>query len=269
MLPKRDYSFLAPLKEHAEAIPLLKIGVAPTPDFTLFSLSNLIEFLRHAADESDFSRQLYCSWELLSHNMNSIRSSCGFEVTPTKLFDDPNNYDYIVIHGGLLHSRTPIPAQLYQFILDVKEAGVPLVGLCSGQFLLAELGLLDGKKCAVHFSHEAAMREMFPDITPVTTVPFVTDGPYITCPGGLAALNLAMALVSEHCGISRGNKVLHYLMADCSLEEVSESLLKSDDPALRCGDRRVIRAVGLMHQKICETVSVADIAGQVGVTTGN
>ncbi|TFH40226.1 MAG: helix-turn-helix domain-containing protein [Lysobacterales bacterium] len=266
MTHKRNYDFLGPLKPRPQTRPLLRIGIAPTPDFTLFSLSNLVEFLLHSADESDFSRQLYCSWTLLSHNTDKIRSSCGFEIIPTELFSDPMAFDYVVIHGGLLHSKTPIPDELYEYILEVRRRDVPLIGLCSGQFLFAELGLLNGRRCAVHFSHEIAVRKLFPEVIPVTTEPFVKDGPFITCPGGLATLNLAMALVSEHCGVSRTNKVLHYFMADNGLTQARGSLLNSGEPALSCNDNRVTRAVGLMHQKNFETTSVAEIAHHVGTT---
>ena len=252
MAHKRDYSFLGPLKPSPPIKPLLRIGIAPTPDFTLFSLSNLVEFLRHAADESDFSRQLYCSWSLLSHNFDKIRSSCGFEITPNELFGDPSVPLTILSSTvGCYILKPPYPMSFTQFILEVMRHNVPLIGLCSGQFLFAELGLMNGRKCAVHFSHEMAVRKLFPEVIPVTTKPFVKDGSFITCPGGLATLSLAMALVSAHCGISRVNKVLHYFMADSSMEEVQELLLNGKEPSLNCTDRRVTRAVGLMHQSSC------------------
>ncbi|WP_175687669.1 hypothetical protein [Burkholderia anthina] len=54
---------------------------------------------------------------------------------------------------------------------------------------------------------------------PVTDAPVVVDGGFITCPGGLAGINLAMLLVDQHCGKTRSHKALHYLMADCGFEE--------------------------------------------------
>ena len=146
---RRDYSLLAPRKERPGVEPLLRIGIAPTQDFTLFALANLVEFLRHAADEMDYSRQVYCSWKVLSHNRDAVRSSCGFEVAPTGLYCDEERFDYVVILSGLLQSEARIPDQFYEFILDVRRREVPLIGLCAGQFRLAELGLLDGRKCAV------------------------------------------------------------------------------------------------------------------------
>ena len=263
---RRNYAFLAPKNDRPDVEPLLRIGIAPTPDFTLFALANLVEFLRHAADERDYSRQVYCSWKILSPKLGTIRSSCGFEVVPTGLYDDADRFDYVVILAGLLQSRARIPEELYRYILDLRRRDVPLIGLCAGQFLLAELGLLDGRKCAVHFIHEVAVRKLFPQVIPITTEPFVRDGPFITCPGGFATLHLAKWLVTEHCGISRSHKVLHYWNTGGASGDVSGPLVDLGDPGMSCNDSRVRKAVGLMHQQSIETLSVEEIAQRVGTT---
>ncbi|WP_322093872.1 GlxA family transcriptional regulator [Paraburkholderia bannensis] len=260
-----DYSFLAPTKAPPDIQPQLKVAIAPTPGFTLMSLACFVEFLRLSSDESDFSRQIYCSWDLVSHDVNPIKASCGFPITPTKLFGDPKEYDYVVIHGGLLHGNNEIPPELYQFIRDAIAANVPIIGLCTGQFVLAELGLLDGKQCAVHFSLAAALRQNFPDVVAVTDVPFVSDGGFITCPGGLASINLAMHLVTSSCGKLRTQKALHYLMAGRGFDEIQE-MREDPEIGLKCLDQRVVNAVGMMRQKIFEDSSLCEIAKGVGTT---
>ena len=221
---RRDYSFLAPRKKPLDIEPPLRVGIAATPDFTLMSLSCIVEFLRLASDETDFSRQIYCSWSLLSHDMENIRASCGFEITPTATFDDPTNYDYVVVQGGILHSSLEVPDALYNFVLDAVRKNVPVVGVCTGQFVMAELGLMSGRRCAVPSAMEPIMRELFPDVITVTDAPVVRDGPYLTCPGGITAINLAMALVGDHCGASRVNKALNTLLANQVFDEVHSKI---------------------------------------------
>ena len=143
---------------------------------------------------------------------------------------------------------------------------MPLIGLCAGQFRLAELGLLDGRRCAVHFIHEAAVKKLFPDVIAVTAEPFVRDGPYITCPGGFATLHLAKWLVTEHCGLSRSHKVLHYWHTGGGVDDVRPSPSDLGDPGMSCNDSRVRKAVALMHQESSETVSVEAVAQRVGTT---
>lgn len=266
MRADRDYSFLAPRKLPPDIRPPLSVGIAPTPDFTLLSLACFVESLRHAADESDFSRQIYCSWSLLSHDDQALRSSCGFEIAPTGVYGNPSDYDYLVVHGGILHSQAAVPVALYEFVMKAVDLGVPVIGLCTGQFVLAELGLLNGRQCAVHFSLEEAMRRRFPEIIPITDAPIVRDGPFISCPGGLAAINLAMSLISTHCGDARVHKVLHYFMAERGFDEMVDSLEAEDALALNCPDRRVVKAVGLMRQHTIDPSGVETIARQVGTT---
>lgn len=124
---------------------------------------------------------------------------------------------------------------------------MPIVGLCTGQFVLAELGLLDGKRCAVHFSLAAAMKQSFPDVIGVSDLPVVVDGGYITCPGGLASINLAMHLVTARCGQLRTQKALHYLMADGGFDQMKREQQDLDVSA-RCMVPRVINAVSLMRK---------------------
>ena len=263
---QRSYSFLAPRRNPPGVEPLLRIGISVSGDFTLFALANLVEFLRHAADEMDYSRQRYCSWKILSHNRQPIRSSCGFEVVPTALYKDEERFDYVVILSGLLQSPTPVPNELYEFILELRRRDMPLIGLCAGQFRLAELGLLDGRKCAVHFIHEVAVKKLFPEVIPITTEPVVRDGAYITCPGGFATLHLAKWLVTEYCGVSRSHKVLHYWHTGGGFGDISERLADPGEPGMSCHDSRVRKAVALMHQESIEIVSVSEIAQRVGTT---
>ncbi len=268
IINKGNYQNLLPQKAPPKNTSVaLKVGIVLPPNFTLMSLSCFVEFLRLASDEQDFSRQIYCSWSLLSHDYQAISASCGFSVEPTALFDDKDaEYDYIIVHGGTLHSNRDIPLALYQFIDRQYQKGIPIAGLCTGPFILAEMGLMDHRQCAVHFSLEQVMREQFPNVIPVTDEPIVQDGPFITCPGGLSSLNLAARLVSDYCGQIRANKSLHYFMADPSVIEHKKNIHNINDTSLDCIDRRVKKAASLMHQQLAGDDNLLTIANAVGVS---
>ncbi|ATN37270.1 AraC family transcriptional regulator (plasmid) [Rhizobium sp. ACO-34A] len=261
---QRDYSQLGPSKAAPEVISPLRVGIVVTPNFTLMPLACLTDFLRLAGDEGDFSRRIYCDWDLLSHDLEPVTSSCGLEMKPTRTYPDPREYDFIVVHGGILHGDHRTPRELYDFIVEAARLGVPVAGNCSGSFLLAEAGLLSGKRCAVHFSLAGPLRQNFPDIIPITDVPVVADGNIITCPGGLASIKLAMYLVSGACGESRAHKAVHYLLGDHGFEK--EGTIEQQDLGMKCEDRRVVNAIGLMRQKMYELCSIAEIAAGVGTS---
>jgi transcriptional regulator GlxA family with amidase domain len=266
MVERIDYQWIGPKMAPPDIVPPLRVGIIPTPDFTLMSFSCLVEYLRLAADESDFSRQVYCTWSLLSTDDKPLISSSGFAMLPTADMSNLDQYDFLVFHGGTMHSAKPIPQYIYDAIQQAVDKKIPIVGLCTGQFLLAEMGLLDGRKCAVHFSLEPLLRKHFPRVLPISDRPVVEDGPYITCPGGLASLNLATRLVAKTCGVSRVEKVLHYLMADKKSIFDGNSGLDQAFIGEHCQDRRVVNAIGIMRQRMYERCDIAEIADQVGTT---
>jgi len=105
----------------------------------------------------------------------------------------------------------------------------------------------------------------FPAVHGVTDASVVQDGGFITCPGGLAAINLAAHLVASHCGAVRSHKALHYLMADRGFDEI-QAMGRDTEIGLHCPDRRVVHAVGLMRQWSYAAGSVASIAKNAGTS---
>lgn len=266
MTRRNDYSLIGPSKAPPEIVTPLKVAIIPTPDFTLMSLSCLVEFLRLAADESDFSRPIYCSWSILSEDRQPIVSSSGLSLAATGHIAEATDHDVVVFHGGLLHSPRPMPDYIYRCIDQAMHSDVQIVGLCTGQFLLAEMGLMDQRRCAVHFSLESTLRKHFPQVIPITDEQVVEDGRFITCPGGLAAIGLGMRLVERYCGASRAAKVLHYLLADRTALLGGTSRADSSFIGEHCQDRRVVNAIGIMRQRMYDRCDIAEIANQVGIS---
>jgi transcriptional regulator GlxA family with amidase domain len=77
--------------------------------------------------------------------------------------------------------------------------GTVIAGVSGGPYILARAGLLAGRRCTVHWEHEPAFREAFPQLV-VEGGLYVIDGPRITCAGGTAGLDLAVELIGRHHG---------------------------------------------------------------------
>ena len=98
-------------------------AVVLAPDFTLLPFAGFIDAMRHAADEDDRSRQIYCRWALLSFDEAPIRSSCGLQAVPWRRFDGPGRYDYVIVVGGLLSSMAEADPRLLAFVRAAAAAG--------------------------------------------------------------------------------------------------------------------------------------------------
>lgn len=245
--------------------PDIRLAFVLTPAFTILPLAGFIDSVRHSADESDRSRQIFCTWEVLSNDLTPVTSSSGLSITPWKTFRDAGAYDYLVIVGGLLDQLHLIHPETLEFLKEQHRNGVKLVGLCTGSFTIAMAGLLKGKRAAIHAHHRPEFVEMFPGSLPVENELYVSDGGILTCPGGTAAIDLAVEILIEHCGRSRGMKGLTALVVDEHRASHEIGRLPYQDLE-ECGNWRVEQAVKIMRQKLREPDTTTRLAEMLGST---
>src|SRR5262245_20465608 len=148
--------------------PRMRVGFVLTPRFTLTAYAGFADALRLAADDGDRSRQIDCQWETLGDPRRPMVSSCGAGVQATAELADPERFDYVVVVGGLLHGGQKVQPGTYPFLRAASRAGVNLVGLCTGSFVLARAGLLDGYAACVNWFHREDFLAEFPRHTVVT-----------------------------------------------------------------------------------------------------
>ncbi len=123
-------------------------------------------------------------------------------------------YDYIVVVGGLIGEGSNLAPEMVRFLQDQAAAGVPLVGLCTGVFILQEAGLLKGYRCCVHWFHHQDFLDRFANEHPVSDQIFVVDRDRLTCSGGHGAAHMAAYIVARHIGDAAVAKSLNIMMID-------------------------------------------------------
>ncbi|MEM9846111.1 MAG: DJ-1/PfpI family protein [Pseudomonadota bacterium] len=245
--------------------PDIRLAFVLTPGFTILPLAGFIDAVRHSADEGDRSRQIFCTWEVIANDLQPVTSSAGLSITPWKTFHESGTYDYLVVVGGLIDQLHLISSETLEFVAEQYREGVKLIGLCTGSFAIAMAGLLDGKRAAIHAHHRPEFLAMFPNILPVENELYVSDGGIVTCPGGTAAIDLAVEILIEHCGRSRGMKGLTALVVDEHRAAHEVGRLPFQDLE-DCGNWRVEQAVKIMRQKLRDPDTTARLAQMLGST---
>ncbi len=242
----------------------LRIGFILSPKFTLLAFSAFVDTLRLAADEGDRSRPIDCSWTVLSHDMQPIQASCGVEIHPTAQLSDPAAIDFLVVVGGLLDSP-PLHTELQHYIRHSATMGVALIGICTGSFVLAQLGLLYGFQACVSWFHVSEFKRRFPTIRTTSADLFTIDRQRITCAGGASVVHLAAHLISNRGGQTQAKKALRILIAQESLSFQNAQPL----PLLgsNTSDQRVRKAVLMMERSLSSPLSTEFIAHQVHVSS--
>lgn len=241
----------------------LRVAFLLADRFTLSAFANFVDVLRLAADEADHSRPILCDWSVLSDTQESVRSSCGVRVQPDTRLRQAERYDYIVVVGGLIGESAGLDPEAQAFLRRQAALGTPLVGLCTGVFILQELGLLKGYRCCVSWFHHQDFLDRFEAETPISDQIFVVDRDRLTCSGGHGAAHLAAFLVARHVGQSAAVKSLNIMMIDGAMG--GEKAQPGQTLTRAASDELVKRAVLRMQQNIEVPKTVEELAQDLGV----
>ena len=150
------------------------------------------------------------------------------------------------------------------YLVSAAAVGVPLIGVCTGSFVLARAGLMAGRKCCVSWYHHRDLIEEFDDVTPVSDRIFLDDRDRITCSGGAGAADLAAMLVDRHIGGSSARKSLNVLLFDAP--RPASSTQPAPPYVLHGASERVRRATLLMEQHLAYPLSTATIAARLDMS---
>ena len=160
------------------------------PEFTHIAFSCALEPLRIANLVAD--RALY-RWSLISEDGKSATCSNG-SVTLTGAGLEPTRHaDRLFVISGVdvqSHSTAPV----LNWLRRERAAGTPLGAICSGAYVLAKAGFLDGVETAVHWAWHDLFTEEFPEVRLVRNV-FVAREKIISASGGTAAADLMLHLI--------------------------------------------------------------------------
>lgn len=255
---------LLPHPQRRRERPALRVGFVLANHFTLSALSLFVDALRLAADEGDRSRPIRCSWSIMSSRADPMRASCGLTVNRTAPFLDPKEFDYVVVVGGLLHAGEQVDQATTAYLRSAAAAKVPLIGVCTGSFILSRAGLMKGRRTCVSWYHFPDFEAEFPDQTPDADQLFVVDGDRITCAGGSGVADLAAHLIKLHVGQSPAQKSMNVLQIAGARSGSDAQPHAGTEPS---GDERVRRAMLVMEQHVAEPLPIEAIAAKLKLST--
>lgn len=243
----------------------LRIGILLWPTFPMMSLAGLVESLRHAGDHGDSSKGRYTRWDILGERKGKILSSCGIAVETTATYPAPAALDYLFVIGGLLRAFGDAPPQHRHYILACHEVGLPIVGVCTGIFALADAGLLDNRPVCVHPFHERDFNARFPNHRIVKNKDFVTSGAITTVLGGISMLPLMSGIIGAHFGPDRSAKTVHQMTLPAP-DGIGALERATFTQHAQIPDARIQKALVLLDAQATQNPSIAALARSLGLS---
>jgi transcriptional regulator GlxA family with amidase domain len=135
---------------------------------------------------------------LLSEHGGPVRSSSGM-MLQTDAFGDPS-FDTLIVGSVTEMEMPPSDAIMIAFVREAAKSSRRTASICSGAFVLAEAGLLNGRRATMHWAHAASFRARFPEVRTEEDRIFINDGPIWTSAGMTAGIDLVLALIDNDLG---------------------------------------------------------------------
>jgi transcriptional regulator GlxA family with amidase domain len=136
--------------------------------------------------------------KLLSVDGRPLQTSSGLIVTPhASLASAPAKIDTLLVAGGYGSREATADRALLEWISQTAASARRTASVCTGAFLLAAAGLLDGRRATTHWASAAELAARYPQVDVDPEPIFLRDGPVWTSAGVTAGMDLALALVEE------------------------------------------------------------------------
>jgi AraC family transcriptional regulator, transcriptional activator FtrA len=117
-----------------------------------------------------------------------------------------------IIIPGWRGTDAPVPTDLVRALRGAFARGARLISICSGVFVLAATGLLDGRQATTHWRYASTLRERYPKITVDPDILYTGDGMIFTSAGSAAGLDLCMHIIRKDYGVHIANAVARRLV---------------------------------------------------------
>ena len=176
-----------------------RIGYVIYPGTQIFSTAPLSVF---ETANLTLGRPFY-DVRVLSESGGLVRTSFGITIE-TERFSNPD-FDTLLIGGGtLIEESTP---KLREFIREAATNSRRVAAPCTGAFILAQAGLLDGRRATTHWGYARELQARFPQVKVDEDRIFVVDGPIWTSAGMSAGIDLALAMIEADHGPDLARRV--------------------------------------------------------------
>ena len=195
-----------------------------------------------------------------------VRSSSGVSMHADPLPREPK-FDTLIISGGTGSRRAMSDPRIQQFVLKAAKNARRVASVCSGAYVLASAGLLDGKRATTHWSRTPDFQTRFPQVKLDSDCIYTRDGKVWTSAGITAGIDLSLALIADDFGedISRkaAQQLVVYHRRPGGQSQFSAML------EIERTEGRFTPLLAWMRERLDQPLSVEDLAHQSNMSPRN
>lgn len=229
--------------------------------FTLIAFAGAIEPLRLANLMA--GRTLY-EWQTASELGGIVTASNGVPVKVDTGLAELGRDATLIVVGGL-DVKSAISRPILTWLRRESRRVAAIGAVCTGAQAIAQAGLLEGRRCTIHWENRDSFEEDFPEI-PLSPNVYVIDQNRYTAAGGTASTDLMLKLIARRHGTELANMVADQMIHTQIRSDKDEQRLSIPT---RIGVRhpKLSTVIHMMEENIEEPISPADLAEDVGMST--
>ncbi|MFJ9586279.1 GlxA family transcriptional regulator [Streptomyces acidicola] len=211
-------------------------------------------------DRSDEGLPVY-DFAVASAEGPTLRTPSGFTIGTSYGLERLEEADLIAVPAGEGYVRRDYPAELLDALRRATDRGARVLSVCSGVFMLGAAGLLDGRRCAVHWRHAEELARQYPRAIVEPDVLYVDADPVITSAGTAAGIDACLHLVRKEQGPQVANAIARRMVVPPHRDGGQAQYVDRPLPRSRCDT--VGEVLVWMEEHLDEEVTVEQLAARV------
>lgn len=187
-----------------------------------------------------------------------LRASLGLKILPDHDLRRLSDAGTIVIAGWKDDPAEPVPQPVISALRAAHQRGARLVSICTGAFVLAAAGLLDGKRATTHWRYAPLMQQMYPRVQVDADVLYIDEGNVLTSAGSAAAIDVCLHVVRTDYGAQVANHIARRLVVSPHRDGGQSQFIERPVPKRENG--RLAHVLEHMQRDLARNLPVPELA---------
>ncbi len=216
---------------------------------------------------SNLSPEPYFQVHLASRDGGNIRCLNNIVLVPHCGIEDIDRTDLIIISSEDLSHLDQANTHLVEWLVDQHEKGASIGSVCTGAFMLAETGLLSGKRATTHWGFADLFRKKYPDVLLRPECLITDEGNLFCCGGAHSYFDLCLYLVEKYCDYEAAAKCARALLLDMGRRsQIPYAVFEFQK---RHQDDEIRNAQDEIEKNYQQTINFDQLASKVGMSERN
>jgi transcriptional regulator GlxA family with amidase domain len=252
----------------------MKIGILALEDCTSMAMIGPMEILNKAGRYYNDLNEItdtnsFFDVKMISLNSKMVNTSNNYPIYCHNTINDIEQLDMIIIPGldGNIERQLKLNYSFVNWIENEYGKGTEIACICTGVFILAETGILNGRSATTHWAAEEYFKMKYPQINLLPKEIIIDEGNIYTSAGATSFHNLILYIIEKFCGKEIANYTSKMLLIDINKEPQSSYAIFSTQKLH--SDKEILSSQKYIENNYQNRISLDEISNEVAISKRN